>query len=162
VTRADEPMDLFVNVVGDRLVNPKLPRNSCLACGKEVDRLGGIYCNRVCQGDYSYQTMVALWREGKITICHKGGGIRNWFRRYVIEVRGEKCEKCGWCERNPVTNKVPLELHHMGGKWQDSSPENLQVLCPNCHALTPTFRGLNRGKGRNLRRVGSAATALVL
>jgi hypothetical protein len=28
------------------------------------------------------------------------------------------------------------------------------LLCPNCHALTLTYRGLNRGHGRALRLGG--------
>jgi predicted HNH restriction endonuclease len=28
----------------------------------------------------------------------------------------------------------------------DHRLENLQLLCPNCHALTPTYRARNKGK----------------
>jgi hypothetical protein len=28
------------------------------------------------------------------------------------------------------------------------------LLCPNCHSLTATYRGLNRGRGRALRLGG--------
>ena len=31
--------------------------------------------------------------------------------------------------------------------------ENLKILCPNCHSLTPTFGALNKGNGRELRRI---------
>lgn len=29
--------------------------------------------------------------------------------------------------------------------------ENVRLLCPNCHSQTTTFKGKNRGNGRNFR-----------
>lgn len=43
---------------------------------------------------------------------------------------------------------VPLELDHVSGDRYDNRLENLRLLCPNCHAQTPTYRGRNIGKGR--------------
>ena len=39
--------------------------------------------------------------------------------------------------------KIPLELHHINGDNTDNRIENLQLLCPNCHALTDNYRGKN-------------------
>jgi len=66
-------------------------------------------------------------------------------RRHIIEAVGEKCQRCGWNERNPFTGRVPIEIEHIDGNWQNNAPDNIGVLCPNCHALTATFRGANRG-----------------
>ena len=38
---------------------------------------------------------------------------------------------------------IPLELEHINGNHLDNRLENLTILCPNCHALTPTYRGKN-------------------
>ena len=38
---------------------------------------------------------------------------------------------------------IPLELHHVNGNNKDNSLENLQLLCPNCHALTSNYRNRN-------------------
>ena len=46
-----------------------------------------------------------------------------------------KCELCGWNKVNPHTGKIPLEIHHKDGNWQNNKEDNLQVLCPNCHSL---------------------------
>lgn len=32
-----------------------------------------------------------------------------------------------------------LELHHKNGNSKDNRIENLEFLCPNCHALTQTY-----------------------
>lgn len=42
--------------------------------------------------------------------------------------------------------EIPLELHHINGNNRDNRLENLMLLCPNCHALTDSYRGKNRQK----------------
>ncbi len=53
------------------------------------------------------------------------------------------CELCGWAVRAP-DGRIPVELDHVNGDRNDNRIENLRVLCPNCHSLQPTHRGLNR------------------
>ena len=59
---------------------------------------------------------------------------------------------CGWCRVHPVTGKVPIELEHIDGNSLNNSPDNVKLLCPNCHSLTSTYKALNMGKGRHSRR----------
>lgn len=47
------------------------------------------------------------------------------------------CECCGFTAQHPCQ----LDVDHINGNHDDNSPENLQVLCANCHRLK-TF--LNR------------------
>ncbi|MDP9104455.1 MAG: HNH endonuclease [Candidatus Eremiobacteraeota bacterium] len=68
-----------------------------------------------------------------------------------MEQRGELCWNCGWRERHRRTLRVPLHIDHIDGNALNSRPENLQLLCPNCHSLTDTFGSLNRGNGRMAR-----------
>lgn len=68
-------------------------------------------------------------------------------RRLIKEkLKDELCEMCGLREWRGYP--IPLELHHVNGNNRDNRMENLQLLCPNCHALTENYRGLNKSAHR--------------
>lgn len=64
-------------------------------------------------------------------------------RRLIKEkVKEARCESCGldkW-----LGAEIALELDHINGNSRDHRIENLRVLCPNCHAMTGTWRGRNK------------------
>lgn len=68
-------------------------------------------------------------------------------------VKEERCEKCGLTEWNG--EPIPLQLHHINGNRRDNRLENLQILCPNCHAQTDNFCGKNvdKPKRRSLNKI---------
>ncbi|MFI0938916.1 HNH endonuclease signature motif containing protein [Streptomyces sp. NPDC021020] len=55
-------------------------------------------------------------------------------------------ERCAMCGTGPEWNGRPLvlEVDHVDGTWWDNRPENLRLLCPNCHTVTDTYRGRKR------------------
>lgn len=57
----------------------------------------------------------------------------------LISERGHKCESCNLSEW--LSSIIVLELEYVNGNNRDNSRENLKLLCPNCHSLTPTWRG---------------------
>ncbi|MCX5369631.1 HNH endonuclease [Streptomyces sp. NBC_00103] len=69
-----------------------------------------------------------------------GSRLRRQLVRRGIE------EVCTTCGTGPEWNGKPLrlEVDHINGDWWDNRPENLQLLCPNCHAVTDTYRGRKR------------------
>ena len=74
------------------------------------------------------------------------------FQTYKLKLRlirenylEDKCCKCGWKEKPEGSEFTPCELDHINGVPTDHRLENLQLICPNCHSLTETYR-FRRGK----------------
>ena len=55
-----------------------------------------------------------------------------------------RCECCGLTEW--LNEPIPLELHHIDGDHNHNELSNYQLLCPNCHAKTDSYRGKNCSK----------------
>ncbi|MGP3752746.1 HNH endonuclease [Streptomyces sp. LamerLS-316] len=66
-------------------------------------------------------------------------------RAMIAMGTSEHCARCGtgptWRDQ-----PLPLEVDHIDGDWRNNRPQNLRLLCPNCHSTTDTYRG--RGKAR--------------
>lgn len=70
----------------------------------------------------------------------------NKLRKRLINagLKNHQCETCGLVEW--LGSPIPLELDHINGDKHDNRLSNLRVICPNCHALTDTYRGKNIGR----------------
>ena len=61
-------------------------------------------------------------------------------------IKKDCCEICGCSVWQGI--KLPLELHHKNCNHNDNTLENLQILCPNCHAQTDNYCGKNIPKSK--------------
>lgn len=59
----------------------------------------------------------------------------------LLDYRCYNCLNTQW-----MGKPIPLELEHIDGNNRNNLLSNLIVLCPNCHSLTPTYRGKNKRK----------------
>ena len=67
--------------------------------------------------------------------------LRGYVERHqVLEYR---CVNCG-CNGEWQSGKIALEIDHIDGDNTNNEITNLRYLCPNCHALTDTYRGRNK------------------
>jgi endogenous inhibitor of DNA gyrase (YacG/DUF329 family) len=114
----------------------KKARPKCLECGAEAYAK---FCSNRCQRDYDLKQWVDAWVKNEVTA--PAGSPR--IKRALVSLVGNKCERCGWCEVHPVTGNVPVQLHHEDGDDSNNKRDNVGLLCPNCHSLTPNYAALN-------------------
>ena len=138
---------------GAQFNNRKFPKRAnisklknCLHCGQPLNSRQTKFCSPKCSGEYFQQENFKKIENGDVSFP------ATMYKKYLIHKHGNKCMKCGWNEMNPVTGLVPIQLEHKDGNSENHSLNNLELLCPNHHSLTPTFGGLNRGNGRTKRR----------
>lgn len=134
----------------------KKERPDCLFCGRKIQYVGRKYCSVQCQGDQKKKLLIEQWSLDPNSTNTKYGLSRT-ITTYLKEQAGWKCQNpncCvpgGWSEIHPVTGVVPVEIDHIDGDAYNNHPDNLIVLCPNCHSLTANYRALNKKSGRAYR-----------
>ena len=129
--------------------------NVCRGCGVQFAPLRntfGIYCSNKCQSAYQKLNYIQSWLNGAITgYVGKTMQLAPPIRRHLKKERGSACSQCGWDEHHPIDGKSLTEIDHIDGNASNCRPENLRILCPNCHSMTPTFRNRNRNKSKRVR-----------
>ena len=81
-------------------------------------------------------------------ILIKGSNVQSFKlkkRLFSLGLKKPFCEICHWSKKAP-DGRIPVELDHINGNKKDNRLENLRILCPNCHSLQSTHRGLNKNK----------------
>lgn len=92
---------------------------------------------------------IRSWLDGN----WNGGNayLSKTIRKYLLEINNFSCSKCGFNKNHPDDGKSILEINHIDGNGTNHKFSNLEVLCPNCHALTSSYRGRNYGNGRPIK-----------
>ena len=122
---------------------------ACLNCGQKIPNRNK-YCSVQCQHEYEQKEWEKKWLAGDVSgnINPVWTEVSKRVRTYLFNKYNNRCSICGWGEVNPFTGKIPLEVEHIDGNSNNTAPDNVTLLCPNCHSLTATYRGANRGNGR--------------
>ena len=152
--------------------------NSCQFCNKVIENVGSLAAHARCCKDnpnrtkhkrskYAGQKKGCIpWNKNQTfeekrisrliqTIesgdykTHSDNSIRRLVRKYLIYKHGNKCMMCGLSEWKNIT--IPLVSDHIDGNSDNNNLENFRIICNNCDAILPTFKGKNRGKGRKER-----------
>ena len=78
-------------------------------------------------------------------------GLHPDYQTYKLKLRllrevyiEDKCQRCGWNEKVVGAEFSPCELHHKDGNSRNHLKDNLELICPNCHSLTETYRAKNK------------------
>lgn len=153
-------------------IGAKPARNSmnCLQCQQPLERSRQKFCNHSCRAIYQnshrpkkYQCVVCNkdvphYLKYCSTECRNNAkdiqqrfingefSSRKTLRRLVIERDGYKCSECSITEWREFP--LSLELDHKDGDASNNKADNLHLLCPNCHSITPTWKARNKGNGR--------------
>lgn len=80
---------------------------------------------------------------------HSDNSIRRLIRLYLIYKHGNKCMICGLSEWLNIP--ISLVSDHIDGDSSNNELDNFRIICNNCDATLPTFKGKNKGKGRKDR-----------
>lgn len=137
----------------------KIPSKPCAAdCGAMVDQLWYVdnkkrrlkqYCSQLCINIGQRQKQLLKIETSRTCIGYVAAS------NYLIAKFGRKCAICSNSEW--MGKPIPLERDHIDGDGTNHLIENQRLLCPNCHAQTPTFKAKNKGNGRIARRTRAQA-----
>lgn len=122
---------------------------NCLYCGKPLKKTK-TFCSHVCQIKHQNEEYIKKWQNGLITGMVGKDGLSKRIRDYLLAKNNFKCQKCGWCQVNIFTNKIPLQIHHIDGDCTNNNENNLEVLCPNCHSLTANYGNTKQHKSNRI------------
>lgn len=121
---------------------------------KEVKSIAGLLKKlglRVAGGNYS--NMKRKLQKLNVDTSHwtgqgwsKDQQLKDWSdytavassKPHLIKLRGHKCECCH--NTTWLDDPIALEVHHIDGDRTNNNYNNLQLLCPNCHARTESYR----------------------
>ena len=131
-------------------VKRKKSIRKCLFCGKDIER--GKFCDNICHSKYKEKQYIERWKKGEETGLSGKYGISRMVRNYIFEAKENKCECCGKSYINPYTGLSVLQIHHIDGDCTNNREENLQLLCPTCHAMTENFGSRNKNATRKDNR----------
>jgi hypothetical protein len=126
------------------------PLVHCRTC-QTLIRKRRTYCSNTCQLMFQSATRLQQWKLGRNSGLNTSGLVSKLVKTYLRKKFANACCLCGWSVVNSYTGRVPLVADHIDGNWKNNREENLRLICHNCDALSATFAGANKGRGRQNR-----------
>ena len=124
----------------------------CQWCGKPITSYHAKkFCSSQCDADFRTNERLQKWLAGEYYI-NPNNNIPEFVRNYLLQKANNKCEQCGFEGYNSITHNSILQIHHINGDASNNLESNLQLLCPNCHAMTDSYMALNKGKSTRNKR----------
>lgn len=122
---------------------------NCLYCNAEKNKMHcevskNKFCTPSCRGKFQQITNKFKWLNNETDIIE-----RSTLRKYIAEERGYRCDICEiseWCNKS-----ITLQVDHIDGDAGNHKPNNVRLLCPNCHSQQNNWGARNKGSGRKSR-----------
>jgi len=73
-------------------------------------------------------------------------------KKQLLLKNGNVCEKCSYSYTDK-DGKGPFQFHHKDGNNKNWKKENIEILCLNCHWMTPNFAFKGRKHTEKTKRI---------
>lgn len=122
-------------------------KNRCVDCATEISHTS-TRCKPCDTANRRKDSHLSKWLKGD-DVGYRSNPfvLPNGVRDYLLSEADYMCTKCRFDTKHPDGSCI-LEINHIDGNASNHVKSNLEVLCPNCHALTDNYRSRNRGNGR--------------
>lgn len=121
----------------------KIKTNKCKQCNNPTNKPE--FCCLECKESFKLQS----WLNGTLIHSNKYMNTPVFIKNYFLKINKNCCSLCGFSGVNIKTNNSILQIDHIDGNANNNSKENLRLICPNCHAMTPNYGALNKNSGRS-------------
>lgn len=114
----------YASVIGHKKARTKI----CSNCGKLIDKKPSAksrFCNMECFNTYNRASSEPK-ADGRVVRTQKR--TLKWQRKFARQLYGDRCTQCGY-----GTFPEILQVHHKDHDPRNQDPDNLDLLCPNCH-----------------------------